>query len=55
MLPFPPPPDTPDPPSLAFQLLMCILLPFLWFETIVLLLLERWRTEIYGLQFGWTK
>jgi hypothetical protein len=52
--PFPPPPDMPlDPPGPAFQLLVCIRVPLLWFEMIVLLLPERWRNRIFELQFGW--
>ena len=51
--PFPPPPDMPlDPPGPAFQLLVCLLVPLLWFETIVFVLPENWRDRIYDLQFG---
>jgi hypothetical protein len=51
--PFPPPPDFPvDPPNTAEQLFACIVLVLLWFETIVLLLPERWRWKISELQFG---
>ena len=48
-----PPPDVPlDPPGPVFQLLVCILFVFVWFETIVMFLPERWREKIGALQFG---
>ena len=48
-----PPPDVPlDPPGPAFQLVVCILFVFVWFETIVMFLPERWREKIGALQFG---
>jgi hypothetical protein len=51
--PFPPPPDMPfDPPGMVEQLLACILVVLLTFETIVLVLPEKWRDRISALQFG---
>ncbi len=52
-IPFPPPPDMPiDPPGPVEQLFASILVTLLLFETIVLLLSERWREKIGALQFG---
>jgi hypothetical protein len=43
-------------PRPALQLFACILAALLWFETIVLILPERWRRKVSELQFGpsWT-
>jgi hypothetical protein len=52
-VPFPPPPDMPlDPPGVPMQIFSCVLVVLLWFESIVLLLPERWREKIGALQFG---
>ena len=51
--PFPPPHDFPiDPPSTVEQLFACILSVLLLFETVVLVLPEKWRDRISQLQFG---
>ena len=51
--PFPPPPDMPiDPPSVPMQIFSCVVGVLLLFETIVMLLPERWREKISELQFG---
>ena len=51
--PFPPPPDFPiDPPSSVEQLFASIISVLLLFETIVLVLPEKWREKICALQFG---
>ncbi len=47
-----PQPDTPDPPGLAFQVFVCILVTFTLFEMVVFALPEKWRDRIYDLQFG---
>ena len=51
--PYPPPPDVPlDPPGVVAQLFTCFLVVCLWFETVVLLLPERWKRKVCELQFG---
>ncbi len=51
--PFPPPPDMPlDPPGVVFQIFLCVLVPLLWFETILLFLPEKWRRKVSAWQFG---
>jgi hypothetical protein len=51
---FPPPPLPPwvDPPGPVEQLFACILATLLWFQSIVLILPEKWANRIYDLQFG---
>jgi len=43
-------------PGVVYQLFPCILFVLLWFEMVVLILPERWRGNVYELQFGpaWT-
>jgi hypothetical protein len=51
----PPDPDTPLAPPVVFQILLCVLFVYVWFETVVLFLPEKWRDRISALQFGrWT-
>jgi hypothetical protein len=50
---FPPLPDFPiNPPSTVEQLFACIISVLLLFETVVLVLPEKWRDRISVLQFG---
>ncbi len=58
MFQFPPPPDVPlDPPGVPMQIFSCVIAVLLLFESIVLILPERWRWKISELQFGscWAK
>jgi len=50
--PMPPPAFPIDPPSVAYQLFVCILFVVAWFEMVAILLPERWREKIGALQFG---
>jgi hypothetical protein len=60
MLPYPPPPPYPDmqldPPGVFFQILLCVLFVYLWFETVVLFLPDKLQQIVSSWQFGphWT-
>ena len=49
--PFPPPPDPDTPLALpvVFQILLCVLFVYVWFETVALFLPEKWRDRISAL------